>query len=198
MEIQNPQANLKFCQETVAIAIKSNLGMLTVAKRLAEIRDKRLYEPNWSSFDEFTMDAIKYSKGTVSEIINIHKKYVESGIPEDRVATIPWSVLARTLPLVKTKNDAEYWIDVLETSMPSHARQMIKDAKTGVDSIVCDHKNMIRLAKCEHCGYTHQVFDDLMKGKENEYAVRLQEAMDRTQGIEITYREALAIINDIL
>lgn len=88
-EIMNPKQNLKFCEDTIKMVVQVNIGYVVVAKRLAEIAERRLYAPQWESFDEFTMECIKESKGKVNTLMNIYRKFVKEGeIAEDEVGSV--------------------------------------------------------------------------------------------------------------
>lgn len=190
----NSQKNIKFCEDTIQMVVKANLAYIITAKRLAEIFDKRLYLPKWESFDEFTMECLKESKGKVSTLMNIYKKFVIEGeISEAQVSEVGWTILGKALPLVKTKDDAEHWLEQAKEQTPSNFTRMIKEAKTGKDMTQCEHKDTFMLKICNDCKDRWEIFD--VAGID---AIKLQQAIEDGCGIEITYGEAQQVLKQLV
>lgn len=188
-EIINANENIKFCEDTMKMMVQANIAYIITAKRLAEIAEKRLYLPKWESFDEFTMECIKESKGKTNELMNIYRKYVVMGeIPEETVGEVPWTVLRQTLPLVKTKNDAEYWLEQATTLTPSDFKKTMQESKSGKKMSECKHEKKYFLEICENCKQSHEVYD-IAAFNETD----LQAAIEEGAGIEVTYGEAQSI-----
>lgn len=150
--IKTEHQKLKYCEETIGLHTDLAMGYITLAKRLHAIREARLYEPQWSSFMEFGMEMKDITFSQISRLCGIYQKYVvDFKIPEEKVASVGWTILARTLPILKTRQQA---LDFIESPLSrSDLEKQIKEMKTGVDMSNCRHKkNYYVLRICRDCG----------------------------------------------
>ena len=191
-EVMDPKANLQFCEDTIKMVVQVNIGYVVVAKRLAEIAERRLYAPRWESFDEFTMECIKESKGKVNTLMNIYRKFVVQGeIAEDEVGSVGWTILGKALPLIHDKKDAEYWLEQAQEQTPSNFNRMIKEHKTGKDMTKCQHDDTYMLRVCNTCKDKWEVHDITTFAEMNLY-----EAMEEA-GIDCTFNDAKEVFKKL-
>lgn len=150
--IRTEQEKLLFCDDTIALHSGLTKGYIVLAKRLHTIRHERLYEPQWSSFMEFCMEMKDITFSQVSRLVGIYQRYVlDFKIPEEKVASVGWSILARTLPILKTKEQALEFVGspLSRSDMEKH----IKEVKSGVDMTKCPHEIDYYILKvCRVCG----------------------------------------------
>lgn len=183
--LTNQADNIKYCEDTIKMVVQANLAYIITAKRLAEIAEKRLYMPKWESFDEFTMECLKESKGKVNTLMNIYRKFVVQGeIPEKEVSEVGWTILGKALPLIHDKKDAEHWLEQAKEQTPSNFNRMIKEAKTGKDMTSCEHRDTYMLKVCNDCHDKWEIHDVAAITELDVY-----QALEQN-GIEITIGEA--------
>lgn len=155
--------NLDFCRET--IALKSNLERtyLELGRRLFKIREQRLFEPYYDSFNEYCME-LKLSHSTVNKLVNIYKKFIlEFGFSPMRLMRAGgWTVVAETLPVVRTKADADEFLEKAERLSLADMRRELKEKKLGIDQRKCEHKDIYDLRICRTCG-SRDVLQDTRK-----------------------------------
>jgi hypothetical protein len=143
--------NFDFCMKTLEMHCELTFGYLNLAQRLQKIKDERLFEPQWSTFYEFTLEIREMSLSTVDKLLAVYRRYVlEYKLPMKEVATLPWTILADSLPLIQSKEDA---IEFLKTP---HTRQDIKktlkEKRSGVKMDECTHEDTYLIRICRTCG----------------------------------------------
>lgn len=190
--LTNQADNIKYCEDTIKMVVQANLAYIITAKRLAEIAEKRLYMPKWESFDEFTMECLKESKGKVNTLMNIYRKFVIQGeLPEEKVSEVGWTILGKALPLIHSKDDAEHWLEQAKEQTPSNFTRMVKEAKTGKSMTTCKHENTYTLKVCEDCKDKWEVYDIAAITELDVY-----QALEEN-GIEITITEAKKVFETL-
>lgn len=152
--------SLRYCDETLEFKDKLEAGFLELGKRLANIRDNRLYEGKWDNFELYLMEFKNLSESTATKLINIYKKFVvEYGIKEsDIVKAGGWSLLAETLPVVSNKKEAQHWVHSAGILNRTDLRRSIRETMTGVEMKDCKHQ-WVTFRLCTCCGLRERVYD---------------------------------------
>lgn len=148
--------NITVCSQAVEVKQDIEKRFLLLGKMLMEIRDGRLYFPNWESFDLYLEDKMKFSEATASKLINIYDRFVlEYQIPEERILEAGgWSSIAEILPMVKNKENAELWLEKLSTLPRNAVRAEMTEKRTGVSQANCPHYDdeVYQIKICRKCG----------------------------------------------
>lgn len=142
-----------------AFQLKSTLesGFIHLGKLLRQIRDTEAWREDYESFDNpgkhSFLEDLNISKATANKLIQIQEKFIELGeIPEERLMGMPWGKLADTLSLVKTKEDAQKMLELVESSPTVVSlRDNLRELKTGVEQIDCAHEDTYELKICRTC-----------------------------------------------
>lgn len=147
--------SLNFCEETITKKHLFEVAWLELCARVKEIRDNKLYEGRWDSFEDFLIDPqMGLDKSVASRMITIHEKFIlEYKISPARIANIGgWSKAAEILGVVKDKKSAEEWIDKATSLSKSDLRKEIKESQTGIKMSDCKHKDFYLVKICRKCG----------------------------------------------
>lgn len=157
--MKNELDNISYCNDALLLKDTIEVSFLSLGERLYNIRERKMYEGQWSSFSEYVMEFKNISEGTASKLINIYQKFVITyGIEPRQIAGAGgWSVIAETLPLVKSKDDAIHWLEQSTLLSRSDLRRTIQEAKTGVDMADCKHEDTYTIEVCRICGVRHTV-----------------------------------------
>lgn len=157
----------EYIEKTIALKENIERGFLEFGKRLKRIRDERMYEPQYDSFDDFIPE-LKMSKGTVSKLINIYEKFVV----QYKISTVllleagGWTVVAELLPVVRNKTEAKAWLEKAKVLHRPDLRLELKEHKTGIDQATCKHtKDFYTLRICRVCGFRETIKDVKPKEK---------------------------------
>lgn len=153
-------ARIDYCNETVKMKQNIETAFLTLGERLMKIRDQRLFEGQWASFSLYLLDA-KISEATASKLINIYHKFVlEWQFPVEKLAEAGgWTSLAALLPICKTKEQAEPWLDKTFVLSRPDLEKEIKESKTGIDMRHCKHEDNYVIRVCRQCGDRERVYE---------------------------------------
>lgn len=193
MEITNAQENTAYCEETIKMLTQTQIAYLVLAKRLEDIKVKKLYLPRWQSFREFCMEMNELSTSQVSRLLSIREKFIKlGGIEEEKLGEAGWTKLAMTLPYVKTPDEAAHWFDRAKTLTRTDLAREIKELQTGTSMATCDHEKTYLVSICEECGDKRQVYDIALL----EPAV-LQKAIEKYIGVEVGEFQLGEIVKDI-
>lgn len=149
-----------FCNDTIKLKETIEQSFLTLGERLKQIRDHGLYHLAWESFDDFCLE-LDISKGTASRLIGIYEMFIiQFPQPVSRLTTAKgWSGLAEVLPLIKTKEDCEFWISEWENLGSSDFRIKAREAKSGINQETCLHDDSYTLRVCRTCKHREQIFE---------------------------------------
>ena len=153
-QLTKERANLDFCRQTISLKENIERTFIELGRRLHKIREERLYEPFYDSFNLYCYE-LKLSQSTISKLVNIYKVFIlEYGFAPSRLMKAGgWAVVAETLPVVHSKKDAEEFLENAETMTLSDMRRTVKEKKLGVDQRTCDHKDdSYDLRICRKCG----------------------------------------------
>ena len=145
--------NYDYCKKAIALKGNIEVQFLGLGKMLHEIKEKRMYEAGWESWDEYEME-FKLAPSTLSKLMKVYQRFVvEFEIPPREIADVGgWTLVSDILPVVKSKQDAVKWLKVAENSTRSDLKKTLKEAKTGVDMNNCSHKNTYTVEICRDCG----------------------------------------------
>ncbi len=153
--------DFNFCKETAILKGTIESAFLSLGERLRRIRMERLYQGQWSSFEEYCLD-MKMPESTASKLISIYEKFIVNfGIePELLLAAGGWSSVAEIVPVVHSKEEALYWIDKATVLSRPDLRIEVRIARTGIPPEKCSHLNSYTLKICRDCGNKEQIHDD--------------------------------------
>lgn len=152
------EIDYQYCSKTLELKDMIERSYLVLGERLMKIRDGELFRGQWETFEAFVND-MKMSKATASKIINIYQRFVvEYGISPERILGAGgWSVVAEALPLIRTKSDAEGWLHSMEHLSRDDVRREIREKRTGISQIKCNHDNSYTIKVCRDCGFKEAV-----------------------------------------
>lgn len=143
---------LGYCEK--AIELKKNIegSFLDLGELLYNIKEHRMYEPQWSSFEEYCFE-LKMSSNVIYKLIQIYKTFIIGyGFTHSEVITAGgFSLLQDILPVIKTKKDAMEWLKKSEVLTRSDLRKEIKEQKTGISMTSCKHPETYTVEICKHC-----------------------------------------------
>lgn len=149
MEIEN----LNYCNKAISLEKDISKQFLLLGEYLYRIDSERLYEPQWTSFNEFIKEFKSLSQASVSKLLNIYSRFViDYQIPEDKLIGVGgWTNIAEILPITKSKEDALEWIDKATVLTRSDLRKEISEKKTGVQMSECKHEDYYVIKVCKIC-----------------------------------------------
>lgn len=193
MEVSNAQENALFCEDTIKMLTKTQVAYLVLAKRLEEIKVKKLYLPKWQSFQEFCMEMNELSTTQVSRLLSIREKFIKlGGIEEEKLGEAGWTKLAMTLPYVKTADEASHWFERAKTLTRTDLQREIKELQTGKSMATCDHEKSYLVSICEDCGDKRRVYDIAILEPQ-----AVKKAIETYLGIEVGDYQLGKIVEDI-
>ena len=148
---------LEFCEETLQLHLEAEGVFLSLAKRLKQIRDEKLFGTQWSSFGEF-LNEMKLTEAKASRLITVYEKFVLGwGIDTPKLLTAGgWTNLYELGRFAKTKEEALEWIERRATAMESHFRESLRIARKGLED--CKHEEYYELRICSRCGHRERIF----------------------------------------
>lgn len=157
-----PEAkNYAFCQATIKIKGDIELNFMGLAERLYRIRALNMFQPTWGSFEEFCLELKNMSYPSVMKLIDIHEKFVLTyKFSPARIAEAGgWSKIAECLPAIKTKEDAEKWLEKSTELTREDLRKELKEHSTGIDMRDCAHDDTYTVRICRTCGNKETLHD---------------------------------------
>lgn len=143
-----------YCDTTLQMETGARTVYLMLAERLYNIREERLYEAGWSSWQEFCMEFKDMSPASVSKLISVYDVFIKQyGFKADELAKAGgWTKLYQMLKLVHTREDAVKWLSTAETASRQDIKKFLTEAKTGVNMSECKHNTTFLVRVCEDCG----------------------------------------------
>jgi len=155
---KSEKENYDFCQQTIELKEDIENQFLVLGQRLLQIREKRLYEAGYETFDLFSME-LKMSGSTISKLINIYALFIlKYGFEKKKLTQAGgWTVVAEVLPLIKTKEDAKYWLNKASLYSRQDLRIALTEKKTGVDQVKCKHKDSYTITICRTCALRQKI-----------------------------------------
>lgn len=149
---------LNYCEETIELVHNIEEAFLSLGERLYKIRNEKMWEGRWDSYDDFLMD-IKISRARESKLVSIYEKYVlEYKIEPEKLAKVNWSNLYTMLPAVKDKKSAEEWVEKGSVMFRKDIEDEVREVKRGGP---CEHEfERIVLDKCTKCFKSFRVYEE--------------------------------------
>lgn len=136
-------------------------NFLSLAEYLYQIKNNSLWQYGYTSWEEFR-DEIKLSDATISKLMKIYQTFVlDYGFTPDQIVSAGgWSVLAETLPLIRSKTDAEEWLHKSKELSLRDVRAEVREAKLGISATTeCSHENAYVIRICPDCGNRERVYE---------------------------------------
>lgn len=159
--MKNELQNLTYCEDTLKLKRNIEAGFIEMGRRLMEIRNRRLYLPQWTSFPEY-LDEMDLSESQASKLINIFSKLVVGYgfTTQELTETKGWAILAEGLPFIKDKETAQQVVELAKILSVSDMRKHYKELKTGIDMSVCKHEDHYIIKVCRTCGNKESIHED--------------------------------------
>lgn len=155
----NELENLNYCNEALKLETQLRKGFLVLAGYLYNIRENRLYEPQWSSFTEFCWEFKEVSPSTISKMITVYEKFVKQfKFPQGKLEEIGWTALYTISNLSDTKENATYWMQLAKEQNQGDLRKTVKEEMTGESMMNCKHKNTFTIKVCKDCGQKERIY----------------------------------------
>lgn len=150
----------KFCLETKRLKETLELEFIQLGERLFKIKSERLYEPYWSDFNEYLME-LRLSESTASRLMGIWHKFVfQFRIPISEIAKAGgWTLVAEISPSCENRRQAVHWLAKAQQLNVTDLRRELKESKTGVPMIDCQH-DYYTLRCCKKCGVREHYADE--------------------------------------
>ncbi len=140
--------NNEFVRSTIELVKSIETRFLELGARLYKIREERLWEGSYYSFNEFLCE-LKLTPGNASILASVHKNYVlDGGIEPEKLAGVPYSNLYEAIPLIE-KEGVEAATAKATTLTRSEIKEEVQEKKLGVHEHAA--KDDSRWAVCE-CG----------------------------------------------
>jgi len=152
--IRTDEKKKEYCDLTLTMEEGARAVYLMLAERLYNIRQERLYEPYWSSWQEFNMEFKDLAPSSISKLITVYETFVlKFGYkPSELSKAGGWTKLYQMTKQVKSKADADKWLALGETHSRQDLDKYLVEAKTGVDMSGCPHAETYTVVICTHCG----------------------------------------------
>lgn len=151
-----------YCQKTLELEEAAKLVYLQLGERLYNVRNERLYEAGWDSWDDFCMEFRDLSPASISKLISVYETFVLGyGFKPEKLARAGgWTKLYQISRHVKDREDAEEWLEKAEVSSRVDLGKSLVEAKTGVPMLECPHERTYTVEICEDCGERVRVYED--------------------------------------
>lgn len=143
-----------YCEKAIAMEGIARSVYLTLGEMLFNIRQDKLYEPHWSTWNEYCMEFKDFSQGSISKMIAVYETFVlKYGYDVDELAKAGgWTKLYAMTPHIQSREDADKWLGIAATLTRADLTKSLIEAKTGVDMSTCKHTNTYTLVVCQDCG----------------------------------------------
>jgi hypothetical protein len=144
-----------YCRKAIDAKTNIEVRFLELGAMLYKIKEQDMYEPAWSSWEEFR-DELKLSDASVSKLLNIYKIFVlHYQIPNERLSLAGgWSAVAELLPAISpettSRERVEELLDIATIQTRMDVRRTVSDVKRGKP---CEHKitHDLHLRCCDDC-----------------------------------------------
>jgi hypothetical protein len=128
---------------------------LELGSMLHTIKDERLYEAGWESWEEYSME-LKMSQSAISRMLRIYEVFIlQYHVPVKQLADAGgWTVLSELLPAIKedtTRDRVKELVEIASGQTRTDLQRTMKEVKGGE---VCRHKktHILTLEICDDCG----------------------------------------------
>lgn len=137
-----------YVRQTIDLVKQIETRFLELGSRLYRIREERLWEETYESYQDF-LDAAHINPGHASILCSIHKHYVVEGKKKtETLAGIGYSNLYEAIPLIE-RDGVDKAVVVAGTLTRAEIKDEVREQKHGV------HRHKLgteRWAKCDTCG----------------------------------------------
>lgn len=150
--------NLDYCQKALDLKSEIEGNFIFLAEYLYHIKENQMYEPQWSSFDEFCME-LKMSSSNVFKLIQVYKTFIlgYGFTSKDMITAGGISSIADILPMVTSRKTAEHWLGLTATLTRADLRKELVEARTGIPQMACLHANTYVVSVCRDCGDKYEI-----------------------------------------
>lgn len=154
------EARKNFCDDTIKLEEGTRQIFLLMAERLHTIRENQLYEPYWSSWQEFTMEFKDLSQASISKLIQVYEILVkEYGIDQKTLALAGgWTKLYQITRRASSREEAMQWIEKATELSRSDLEKEMKEVDTGIEMAECNHSDFIVIKVCQCCGQKERLY----------------------------------------
>lgn len=133
-----------FLRDTIDLIRQIETRFLELGARLFQIRENRLWENTYDSYQEF-LDSAKISKGNASMLAAIHKAYViDGGVTHEKLAQVGYSNLYAAIPLIES-DGIEKAVEKARLLTRDEIKQEVREELHGE----CEHPEVIQI--CTTC-----------------------------------------------
>jgi hypothetical protein len=146
----------QYCKDALDFKTDIEWRFIGLGERLFRIKQERLFEAGWTSWEEFEME-LKMSPATVSKLLRIYEIFVlkHNFTPKQIASAGGWSVVAELLPAIAPdapRSRLKELLGIAEEQSRPDLRRTLLEAKTGIDMRKCTHKDYYVIKICRGCG----------------------------------------------
>lgn len=144
---ETTQRILGFLSSTVYNALQA--GLL-----LCQVRDERLfihYADHTQTFDEYLKE-IRVGRSTAYNCMGIYERFWSALESRSGEPLPEYTRLVKALPLVKSKEDADTWVENAITLPADAYEDALREAKGKTPSDGCAHSERETWSRCSGCG----------------------------------------------
>lgn len=147
--------NLEYCRTTIQLKEILEQTFISLAERLFNIREKNMWQAEFSSWDEFLME-LKLNQPTASKLISVYKKYViDFGIPTEKLKSVrSWESLYAVRSLAVSQEKALELVEHGAIMSDKDMRAMTKNAP------LCDNHDWYTIRICKNCGLKEKLHEN--------------------------------------
>ena len=145
-----------YLKETLKMVASIEGAFLSLAERLYTIREERLYEGEYETFEEFLLTA-KLSKATASKLCLIYSTFVlKYKISHKKLAEVGWSALYTVAGYADTKERATELVERAGLLTRGDLEVSLRNEDGKQER--CAHE-WILYKFCTKCSQKHRVYD---------------------------------------
>jgi hypothetical protein len=141
----------QICEKAVALKNKLEIGFLELGKLLKQIRDEKLYMPEFEAFWMFTEEKLQITESTASKMIKVYVRCIlEWDISPDTIVGVGgWNSAYEITCIASSKEQAVDLFEKREIMPPSEWKKEVADMKDGGE---CDHHwGKVDFYQCSKC-----------------------------------------------
>ena len=151
--LKTDQERHEFLEDTRELSVKSSIAQILLAERLYRIREEKLWQTGYDSFDEYCMNLKLYNAGAISKLITVYKTFIlDYGIDREKAAEVGYTVLYKAHKVIEDKEDAEEFVNNAMIWTGSDINREIAYRKSGNPVEDCKHENTYMVRICKDCG----------------------------------------------
>lgn len=156
MEQSLIESHKLYCDQTAELKTNIEEAFITLGERLLQIRNEKIFEPHYDSFEDFVNEAMNMSLSSASKLINIFDKFILSyGMSKQELILVGQDRLKEILPAVHDQASAEEWVLKAKTlRFRDDLRKEVSAHRHGTDvplSESCEHTEAYTLKVCRAC-----------------------------------------------